>query len=128
MVGVRNAGVQRAENEIYHHPPNQEASGDFRSSLAGAPGHGTRREKRPSVAETLEKIQEIMRILPESAKQEIGRDIAHIRQNPEAAIKLISDKIRAYREIIDMLDNPISTDEALQKLEKLIPERRDNVN
>lgn len=120
--------MNSVESESFHHPPTPESSGDFQSSLRGRQGRGERREKRASVAETFDRIREIMSILPEPAKEEIGRDIAGIRQSPEAAVELIRSKIEAYRGIIDMLDNSISTDRALAELQKLVPPKPEKVH
>lgn len=112
---------------MLHRPPSEETSGDFRSSLATKQGHGSRQEKRTSVAETFGRIQQIVNILPEDAKHEFGRKIELIRQDPERAVELLRNIIEAYRGVIDMLDNRISTDEALAELGKLVPPKPEKV-
>jgi hypothetical protein len=116
------------ENRLFQRPPNEASSGDFRSTLGSMRGRGQKYDKRPSVAETFESLRKIMSILPEPARQEIGRDIANINKDPAAVVELIRSKIEAYRHIIDLLDNPISTDEALAELNKLVPPKSENIH
>ena len=91
------------------------------SSLYTESKHGGPEHKRASVVETLGRIQEIMAILPEDSKRKIGNQVEKIRKSPEQAIQIIRDEIEAQRSIIDLLDNDISTDEALAELDKIIP-------
>jgi len=97
---------------------------EIRSSLAGKGGHGSSHEKRASVAESLGKLRQIINILPEDSKRRIGNRVEYIRENPEEAIEVIRNEIEAQREIINMLDNDISTDEALDMLDKILPKKQ----
>ena len=105
-------------------PPTEESSGDFRSALESRRGHGRKHEKRASVAETAERIRKILSILPHKARQEVSRDFDRLREDPEAAVEAIRNKILIYEDMMELLDNPnTSTDEALRMLDELIPEK-----
>jgi hypothetical protein len=103
---------------------NEEPRAEIRSSLAGKGGHGSEREKRASVAEVLGKLKDIIAILPEDSKRRIGNQVEYIRKNPEQAVEIIRKEIEAQREIINLLDNDITTDEALDMLDGLLPKER----
>ena len=98
--------------------------GHLGSSLYNESKHGAPEQKRASVAEVLTKLKGILAILPEDSIRRIGRQVEDIRKNPEAAIEIIRNEIDAKRTIIDLLDNDISTDEALAELDKLLPENK----
>ena len=100
---------------------NEEPRSDIRSSLAGKGGRGSEHEKRASIAEVLTKLRDILDILPHNSKIKIGNQVEQIRKNPERAIEIIRNEIEAQREIINLLDNDISTDEALDMLDELLP-------
>jgi hypothetical protein len=60
-------------------------------------------------------------ILPHDSKVRIGNQVEQIRKNPEATIEIIRKEIEANQALIDLLDNDISTEEALDMLDELIP-------
>jgi hypothetical protein len=95
---------------------------DLRSSLGGAGGkHSTAEKRRGEVAKTFDKLKLIINLLPFDSKRRLGNQAELIRKNPEAAIEIIRDEIEAQRAILDLLNNPISTDDALDMLDDLFP-------
>ena len=96
---------------------------EIRSSLSGKGGHGSGNEKRASVAEVLAKLKDILSILPQESKRRISNQVEYIRKNPDEAIEVIRNEIEAQRTIIDLLDNDVSTDEALTMLDELLEKK-----
>ena len=94
---------------------------EMHSSISGAGGHGSMREKRASVSEVYGKLQRIISILPEDSKKALGRQADLIRKDPARAIEIIRNQIEANRALIDLLENSMSVDEALRQLDKLLP-------
>ncbi len=94
---------------------------EMHSSLGRAGGHGSMREKRGSVAEVYGRLAMIINLLPHDSKRRLGNQVEMIRKDPERTIEIIRNEIEAQRAILDLLDNPVSTDEALAMLDELLP-------
>lgn len=106
----------------FHERPNLEGPNpELRSSLAGAGGHGSVHEKRKDVAEVYEKLKNIIGFLPHDSKRRLGNQAELIRKNPEQAIEIIRNEVEAQRLILELLDNPVHTDEILEMLDELLP-------
>jgi hypothetical protein len=97
---------------------------EIRSSLGKMEGHGSMREKRASVVEVYAKLKNIIGILPEESKKKLAREADMIRNDPEKAVEIIRNEIEAQQSIIDLLDNSISTEEALRQLDELLPKEK----
>jgi hypothetical protein len=94
---------------------------EIHTSLSGKGSHGSMREKRGSIAAIGEKLKVIMALLPHESQRKIANQVEFIRKDPEKAIEVIRNEVEAQREILDLLDNPISTDEALEMLDEIVP-------
>ena len=58
----------------------------------------------------------------------MSRDFDRLREDPEAVVEAIRNKILIYEDMMELLDNPnVSTDEALSMLDDLIPEKPEKV-
>jgi len=101
--------------------PNEDSSGDMSARARYAKGihTGNLNEKRGSVGEVKKQLVEIMDILPEKIKLDVARQAGMVQQDPGAAIDIMTHAIEENEEEINRLDNRITADEALQKLEKL---------
>lgn len=73
------------------------------------------------MAEVYGKLKRIIALLPEDSKRTLANKADLIRKDPEGAVEIIRNEIEAQRAILDLLDNPISTDEALRQLDDLLP-------